>query len=104
MILGFREFRRHRTSFSTRDPSTVVLRSGPYAWSRNPLYIGLTGISVGVGLDLDRGWVLAMLVPALWVMHVGVIFREERYLEAKFGDEYRAYRADVRRWFGRRKP
>jgi outer membrane protein TolC/protein-S-isoprenylcysteine O-methyltransferase Ste14 len=96
---SFREFRRARTSFETRRPTTAVLTTGPFRWTRNPLYLGLTSLTAGLGLALDRLWVLPLLVPVLWVLHRGVILREERYLEAKFGDEYRRYRASVRRWF-----
>jgi protein-S-isoprenylcysteine O-methyltransferase Ste14 len=51
-----------------------------------------------LAVALDSLWVLALLVPVLATMQVGVVAREERYLEAKFGDDYRAYKQTVRRW------
>ncbi len=57
-----------------------------------------TAIYIGAGVMADAGWVLALLGPLLVVMHYGVIAREERYLERKFGDEYLRYKAKVRRW------
>ncbi len=67
--------------------------------SRNPLYVALTLIYVGLALVANALWVLVLVVPVLLVMHYGVVRREERYLEAKFGDAYRQYRSRVRRYF-----
>ncbi len=58
----------------------------------------LTAIYIGAGVVADAGWVLALLGPLLVVMHYGVIAREERYLQRNFGDEYKRYKAKVRRW------
>ncbi|MCH7795577.1 MAG: isoprenylcysteine carboxylmethyltransferase family protein, partial [Proteobacteria bacterium] len=76
----------------------AILSDGLYGVSRNPIYLGLTAIYLGVGVMADAGWVAVLLGPLLLVMHFGVIAREERYLERKFGDEYLRYKASVRRW------
>jgi protein-S-isoprenylcysteine O-methyltransferase Ste14 len=72
--------------------------TGPFRFSRNPLYVALTLIYVGLALLTNALWVLVLIVPVLLLMHYGVVRREERYLEAKFGDAYRAYRSSVRRY------
>ncbi len=70
----------------------------PFRRSRNPLYVALTLMYVGLALLTNSLWVLALLVPVLLILHYGVVRREERYLEAKFGEAYRGYRARVRRY------
>jgi len=62
------------------------------------LYLSFTLLQLGIGLWANNAWVVAMLVPTLVLMSYGVIAREERYMEQKFGDEYRRYQAAVRRW------
>lgn len=86
------------TNVPTHKPSTTIVRRGPYRLSRNPIYVGLTAVMAGIGLMADNAWVLILLLPTVLVMHVGVILREERYLESKFGAEYRDYKSAVRRW------
>ena len=79
-------------------PTPQVITSGFYRYSRNPGYLSLAVIQVGIALLLDNVWILLALIPALVTMHYGVIIREEAYLERKFGDEYLRYKASVRRW------
>ncbi len=93
-----RRFRAAGTSFHTHKPATAILTDGPYRISRNPIYIGLTAVYAGIGVAADAPWVWLLLLPALAVMHHGVILREERYLERKFGKEYLDYKARVRCW------
>ncbi len=90
--------RRAGTNIETHRPTETIVSHGLYRFSRNPIYIGLVLVYLGAALLGDSGWVLALLVPLLVLMHYGVIAREEAYLERKFGDTYRAYRASVRRW------
>ncbi len=90
--------RRLGTDFRTHKPTSTLVTDGPYRVSRNPIYIALSLAHIGIAVAVDSPWMLAMLIPALAVVRVGVIAREERYLEAKFGDDYRRYRASVRRW------
>jgi protein-S-isoprenylcysteine O-methyltransferase Ste14 len=87
---------------SNVDPyasTTSLVTAGPYRYSRNPMYLGLAGVSLGVALRAPSPLALALLPPALAVLERGVVDREERYLEARFGDEYRTYRERVPRWF-----
>jgi protein-S-isoprenylcysteine O-methyltransferase Ste14 len=79
-------------------PTARLVFSGPYRYSRNPDYIGQALLYVGIALVANSWWPLFILPLVLFVVQRFVIEREERYLEAKFGDEYREYRARVRRW------
>ncbi len=92
------QFRRASTSFSTFAPATQLVTRGPYRLSRNPSYVALSLLYVGIGVAADNLWIVAGLVPILIVMHYGVIVREEQYLEREFGEEYLQYKASVRRW------
>ena len=98
ILSAIRHFKAAGTSFHTHKPATAILSDGLYSVSRNPIYLGLSAIYLGVGVMADAGWVAVLLGPLLLVMHFGVIAREERYLERKFGDEYLRYKAKVRRW------
>ena len=95
---ALRQFAAAGTSYQTRDPAHVLLTHGLYRHSRNPVYVGLLGVYVGVGLALDIPWILGLGLPAVALVRYGVIAREERYLEAKFGDPYVRYKAAARRW------
>ncbi|MDH3242608.1 MAG: isoprenylcysteine carboxylmethyltransferase family protein [Alphaproteobacteria bacterium] len=91
-------FRSHGTRPEPWKPSTVVVDNGPYRFSRNPMYLGFSLVHVGVGIAADSIWIIATVVPSLVVMRYGVIEREERYMEAKFGETYLRYKRAVRRW------
>jgi protein-S-isoprenylcysteine O-methyltransferase Ste14 len=93
-----REFRRARTSIKPTVPTTALVVSGPYGFTRNPLYVGMVCLYLGVAVVLQAIWALVFLPLVLVVMHRGVIQREERYLERKFGQAYVRYRGTVRRW------
>ena len=97
-VLSVREFRKARTPIRTRKPVTVVITTGPYRFSRNPIYLSFTLLQFGLGMWANSAWLVSMLIPALLLMSYGVIAREERYMARKFGDEYLRYRASVRRW------
>lgn len=89
---------RHGTGLLPGEPSTTVLDRGPFALSRNPLYVGLLVASAGVALLAGSLWALLAL-PVEWaLLRWGAVLPEERYLSAKFGDTYDDYRARVRRW------
>ncbi len=94
----FMLFRRAGTNVPTNKPVTAIVTGGPYRFSRNPIYVALTALSVGIALWVNSWWMLGLLLPTLVLMNIGVIDREERYLATKFGDEYLAYKARVRRW------
>jgi protein-S-isoprenylcysteine O-methyltransferase Ste14 len=94
----FSAFRRARTPIDVRRPTTSLVTTGPYRLTRNPGYLSLALIYAGIAVVTGALWTLALLVPALVLVDRGVIRREERYLEAKFGDEYRRYKRRARRW------
>jgi len=91
-------FRKLGTSVNVYRPTTALITTGPYRFARNPLYLSLALAQAGIAFAADNVWIMALLVPTIVVVNYGVIAREERYLEAKFGDEYRRYRAAARRW------
>ena len=89
---------RNRTAILPGGATAMVVQSGPFRVSRNPLYLGLVALDVAIALLAQSFWALVFVpigVAALWW---GAIRPEERYLAAKFGSEYQAYRARVRRW------
>ncbi len=96
--LAFMKFRRSRTPIDYRKPTTEIIATGPFAYSRNPVYVGMTMLMGGIAIAVDSPWILAMAIPAVLIIHNFVILREEAYLERKFGDDYRRYKAAVRRW------
>ena len=91
-------FRRAKTRPEPWKPTTALVTSGPYRFTRNPMYVGFTMLYVGAACWLNTAWPVILLPLALGLMQYGVIAREEVYLERLFGDEYRAYRSRVRRW------
>ncbi len=95
---ALRQLRKAGTSVETRKPTTAIVTGGPFRFSRNPIYVALSLVYAGIGFAVDSAWVLALLAPALIVMRYGVVSREERYLERKFGEAYLRYKASVRRW------
>jgi protein-S-isoprenylcysteine O-methyltransferase Ste14 len=95
---GRRVMEQAGTNVNPTLPTTALVATGPFRFSRNPLYVALTLIYIGLALLANALWVLVLIVPVLLVMHHGVVRREERYLEAKFGDAYVAYRSRVRRY------
>lgn len=95
---AFVGFRRAGTHAEPWRPSTSIVTDGVYAFTRNPMYVAMALFYVALALALDSVIALLFLIPLLIVIHYGVILREERYLEAKFGDPYRQYKRAVRRW------
>jgi protein-S-isoprenylcysteine O-methyltransferase Ste14 len=91
-------FRRALTPVSPRRQTTRLVCHGPYRYTRNPDYIGQLALYIGLALALNSLWPLIGLPMLLALIHWGVVLREERYLESKFGQEYREYTARVRRW------
>ena len=91
-------FDRAGTNVNPMRPVTALVLAGPYRFTRNPMYLGLTLLTAGVALGANTLWPIVVLIPTLFVLHREVITKEERLLESRFGDEYRAYRRRVRRW------
>ncbi len=89
---------RHRTALLPGGATTTVIDRGPFARSRNPLYIGMLVGAAGVALVASSAWALVAL-PLEWaLLHWGAVVPEERYLTAKFGRTYADYVERVRRW------
>jgi protein-S-isoprenylcysteine O-methyltransferase Ste14 len=91
-------FRRAGTAVEPWRPSTALVTDGVYRFTRNPIYVAMTFLYLGLALAMDSAVALVLLPPLLVLMRIGVVSREERYLERKFGDDYRRYRASVPRW------
>jgi protein-S-isoprenylcysteine O-methyltransferase Ste14 len=91
-------FRAAGTNVPTPMPSLALVTNGLYAFSRNPIYISLTTIYLGLAVAADSVWSVILLVPILMLIRYGVIAREERYLARKFNGAYVDYRNRVRRW------
>ena len=98
-ISAVRTFRAAGTPVPGNLPTTIIVNTGPYRFSRNPIYLAFSLLQLGLALCINSLTMLIMLVPAVAIMSFVVIPREERYLEAKFPTQYLPYKATVRRWF-----
>jgi protein-S-isoprenylcysteine O-methyltransferase Ste14 len=91
-------FRRARTTLIPNRPAAALATGGPYRFTRNPMYLALVALYVGVTLLANSWWPLALLPVVVLAVDRDVIAREERYLAGAFPAEYAAYRSRVRRW------
>jgi protein-S-isoprenylcysteine O-methyltransferase Ste14 len=98
MIWAVATMVRARTTFNPYRPSTALVTTGPFRFTRNPIYLGDVLLYLGIALLFDALLAILLLPVVVAVMHYGVIVREERYLERRFGAEYAAYKSSVRRW------
>jgi protein-S-isoprenylcysteine O-methyltransferase Ste14 len=98
MAAGIRNFSRAATPVPSNQPVRALVTTGIHAWSRNPIYVGMFFIYAGIGMAARSPWVLVLALPLLIILHYVVVAREEVYLERRFGDSYRDYKARVRRW------
>jgi protein-S-isoprenylcysteine O-methyltransferase Ste14 len=89
---------RAGSNVPTNRPTTTIVESGPYRFTRNPIYLGMFLGLTGLAIAFDNLWLLMMLVLFALVIRYGVVPREEAYLERKFGNVYGSYRTRVRRW------
>jgi len=92
------EFHKAGTDVRPDRPDSALITSGPYCYSRNPLYLGLSLVQVAAATWFNNAWVLAMTAVSVVVISRYAIRREERYLERLFGEPYRDYKQRVRRW------
>jgi protein-S-isoprenylcysteine O-methyltransferase Ste14 len=95
---GVRNFSCAETPVPTNQPVRALVTTGIHAWSRNPIYVGMFLLYAGVGIATRSPWVLILTLPLAITVRYGVVAREEAYLERRFGDTYRDYKARVRRW------
>jgi protein-S-isoprenylcysteine O-methyltransferase Ste14 len=98
-LFAILEFNRAGTDIRPDRPDSKLITTGPYRFSRNPLYIVLGLAQVTVAVWLNNAWILMMTVPSVLVITYYAIAREERYLEKLFGQDYLDYKRRVRRWF-----
>jgi protein-S-isoprenylcysteine O-methyltransferase Ste14 len=92
------KFRAAGTPVPARKPTTMIVRTGPYRFSRNPIYLAFSLFQLGIAIWINSLWLLVTLVGAVGLMHYVVIPREEQYLERRFGAQYSDYKLSVRRW------
>ena len=95
---GTYTFRRAGTHVRPSRPVTALVTGGPFRYSRNPFYLAMTVIYIGITLYVGFLWPLVTLVPALIMVQWRIVRREEQFLESRFGEDYRAYKARVHRW------
>ena len=105
MAAGIRNFSRAATPVPSNQPVRALVTTGIHGWSRNPIYVGMfflyAGmflIYAGIGIAVRSPWILILALPLAVTIRNGVVAREEAYLEHRFGDAYRDYKARVRRW------
>jgi protein-S-isoprenylcysteine O-methyltransferase Ste14 len=90
--------RKAGTAVETVKPTTTIVASGPFRFTRNPIYLGMILGQIGLAIAFNSLWILVALVPFFFLLRYGVVAREEAYLERKFGDVYLGYKSRVRRW------
>ncbi len=95
---AIRAFARAGTEVKPWRPTTALVTTGMFAHTRNPMYWGLGILILAIAIGLASNWTLIALAAFALVIHYGVVLREERYLAAKFGDDYRRYQAEVPRY------
>jgi len=95
---GIRNFSSAATPVPTNQPTRALVTTGIHGWSRNPIYLGMFLIYIGIGIAARSPSTLILTLPLAFTIRYGVIAREEAYLEGRFGDAYRNYKGRVRRW------
>jgi protein-S-isoprenylcysteine O-methyltransferase Ste14 len=95
---GVRAFSRAGTPVPTNQPTRALSTTGIHAWTRNPIYLGMFLVYGGIGIAARSPWTLVLTLPLAITIRFGVVAREEAYLERRFGDDYRDYKARVHRW------
>ncbi len=90
--------KRAGTNVNPSQPALHIVRGGPYRLTRNPMYLALCLLQLALAFLLNDWSALLLVIPLALILHFGVIRREERYLEAKFGEPYLALKREVRRW------
>lgn len=96
--VGLWNFSRAGTPVPGNRPVLALVTTGIHGLSRNPIYVGMFLLYAGIGLAARSPWILILVLPIAIIIRYAVVAREEAYLERRFGDAYRAYKARVRRW------
>jgi len=97
-IAAVRSFRAAGTPVPGDQPTTMIVRRGPYRFSRNPIYLSFYGLQLGIAFWTNNLWQLVALVATVLLIALVVVPREERYLESRFPATYLPYKASTRRW------
>jgi protein-S-isoprenylcysteine O-methyltransferase Ste14 len=97
-LWAVRAFRTAGTPVPGNRPTIMIVRTGPYRYSRNPIYLSFSLLQLGIAFWVNGLWLLVTLMPAVALMSFVVIPREEHYLESRFPSDYLPYKASVRRW------
>ena len=95
---SFLQFAKTSTTLRPDRSANTLIRTGPFRYSRNPLYVSVCFLHIGIALWVNSLWLLSMVVVTVVLMSRAVIAPEEEYLEREFGGEYIAFEASVRRW------
>ncbi|GLS28299.1 methyltransferase family protein [Neomesorhizobium albiziae] len=95
---GLRNFSRAATLLPTNKPARVLVTTGIYRWTRNPIYLGFFLVYGGIGVVAQSTWGLVLTLPLAFLIRYGVVAREEAYLERRFGGAHLDYKRRVRRW------
>ena len=98
MAGGIGNFSRARTPVPSTQPVRALVTTGIHGRSRNPIYVGMFLLYAGIAIAARSPWIVVLVLPLAVIMRYGVVAREEVYLEQRFGDAYRDYKARVRRW------
>ena len=98
VVSAFKALAQAHTAFDARKSTTKIVTTGAFRLSRNPIYLSLTLLLIGIAFAISSLWVLVLVIPAVAATQWGVILREERYLKEKFGEGYSSYASKVRRW------
>ena len=97
-LSALRTMKAAGTNVHPSKPTLTIVRSGPFRFTRNPMYLALCLVQIALGFFLNDWITLLFVVPLALISHYGVVLREERYLTAKFGEPYLQYKRGVRRW------
>ena len=98
VILIMGAFKRFSTAIEPWKPTSALITTGFYRWSRNPIYVGFCLFNMGIGIALNSLWIVLSFIPGAILVYYIAIAREEAYLEREFGEEYLEYKRKVRRW------
>jgi protein-S-isoprenylcysteine O-methyltransferase Ste14 len=98
LTAAIRTLLRAQTPVDPYKGTTTIVTDGPFRFSRNPIYVSDLLVNLGLALLLNTWWALALSPVVVWIINIGVIAREEAYLERTFGRDYLRYKEQVRRW------
>jgi protein-S-isoprenylcysteine O-methyltransferase Ste14 len=97
-LWALRVMKQAGTNVDPSQPALTIVRTGPFRFTRNPMYLALCLLQLALSFFLNDWGTLLFVIPLALVLHFGVILREEKYLAAKFGQPYLQLKREVRRW------